>query len=110
LEQSNGDAAMAMLVTHISAATAAMVWMFYEWIKFGKPTALGTVTGMVAGLGTITPASGFVGPAGALIIGASNNYINNLKNDISNNCSISKSCNDTNKLHTKLRSNGHAFF
>ncbi|VVM21149.1 Ammonium transporter [uncultured Gammaproteobacteria bacterium] len=46
----NGDAAMAMLVTHISAATAAMVWMFYEWIKFGKPTALGTVTGMVAGL------------------------------------------------------------
>ncbi len=65
----NGDAAMAMLVTHISAATAAMVWMFYEWIKFGKPTALGTVTGMVAGLGTITPASGFVGPAGALVIG-----------------------------------------
>ena len=65
----NGDAAMAMLVTHISAATAAMVWMFMEWIKFGKPTALGTVTGMVAGLGTITPASGFVGPAGALVIG-----------------------------------------
>lgn len=65
----NGDAAMAMLVTHISAATAAMVWMFYEWIKFGKPTALGAVTGMVAGLGTITPASGFVGPAGALVIG-----------------------------------------
>jgi Amt family ammonium transporter len=65
----NGDAAMAMLVTHISAATAAITWMFYEWIKFGKPTALGTVTGMVAGLGTITPASGFVGPAGALVIG-----------------------------------------
>ncbi|WXT99561.1 MAG: Ammonia channel [Catillopecten margaritatus gill symbiont] len=65
----NGDAAMAMLVTHISAATAAMTWMIYEWIKFGKPTALGTVTGMVAGLGTITPASGFVGPAGALVIG-----------------------------------------
>ncbi|MBA5249474.1 MAG: ammonium transporter [Gammaproteobacteria bacterium] len=65
----NGDAAMAMLVTHISAATAAMTWMVYEWIKFGKPTALGTVTGMVAGLGTITPASGFVGPAGALVIG-----------------------------------------
>jgi len=65
----NGDAAMAMLVTHISAATGAITWMFYEWIKFGKPTALGTVTGMVAGLGTITPASGFVGPAGALIIG-----------------------------------------
>ena len=65
----NGDAAMAMLVTHISAATAAMTWMIYEWVKFGKPTALGTVTGMVAGLGTITPASGFVGPAGALVIG-----------------------------------------
>ncbi len=65
----NGDAAMAMLVTHISAATAAMVWMFMEWMRFGKPTALGTVTGMVAGLGTITPASGFVGPAGALVIG-----------------------------------------
>ncbi|SMM97814.1 Ammonium transporter [uncultured Candidatus Thioglobus sp.] len=65
----NGDAAMAILVTHISAAAAAMTWMFYEWVKFGKPTALGTVTGMVAGLGTITPASGFVGPAGALVIG-----------------------------------------
>lgn len=65
----NGDAAMAMLVTHISAATGAITWMFYEWIKFGKPTALGTVTGMVAGLGTITPASGFVGPGGALVIG-----------------------------------------
>jgi Amt family ammonium transporter len=64
-----GDAAMAILVTHISAAAAAMTWMFYDWIKYGKPTALGTVTGMVAGLGTITPASGFVGPAGALVIG-----------------------------------------
>ena len=65
----NGDAAMAMLVTHISAAAGAITWMFYEWVKFGKPTALGTVTGLIAGLGTITPASGFVGPAGALIIG-----------------------------------------
>ncbi|PWQ94624.1 ammonium transporter [Leucothrix arctica] len=65
----NGDAAMAMLVTHISAATGALTWMCYEWVKYGKPTALGTVTGMVAGLGTITPASGFVGPAGALVIG-----------------------------------------
>lgn len=65
----NGDAAMAILVTHISAAAGAMTWLFYEWIKYGKPTALGTVTGMVAGLGTITPASGFVGPAGALVIG-----------------------------------------
>jgi len=66
---SNGDAAMAMLVTHISAATGAMTWMAREWIKFGKPSALGAVTGMVAGLGTITPASGFVGPGGALVIG-----------------------------------------
>lgn len=67
----NGDAGMAMLVTHISAATASLVWMFAEWIKYGKPSVLGIVTGMVAGLGTITPASGFVGPIGALIIGAS---------------------------------------
>ncbi|MFQ5643731.1 MAG: ammonium transporter [Thiogranum sp.] len=67
----NGDAAMAMTVTHLSAAAGAMTWMFYEWIKFGKPTALGAITGMVAGLGTITPASGFVGPAGALVIGVS---------------------------------------
>ena len=65
----NGDAAMAMIVTHISASAGALSWMFIEWIKFGKPSALGTVTGMVAGLGTITPASGFVGPAGALVIG-----------------------------------------
>lgn len=65
----NGNAAMAMLVTHISASAGAMSWMFFEWRKFGKPTALGTVTGMVAGLGTITPASGYVGPAGALVIG-----------------------------------------
>jgi len=60
---------MAMLVTHISAAAGAMVWMGAEWVRFGKPSALGAVTGMVAGLGTITPASGFVGPGGALVIG-----------------------------------------
>jgi Amt family ammonium transporter len=65
----NGDAAMAMLVTHISASAGAFTWMCAEWIRFGKPSALGAVTGMVAGLGTITPASGFVGPAGALVIG-----------------------------------------
>jgi Amt family ammonium transporter len=67
----NGDAGMAMLVTHISAATAAFTWMMIEWLKFGKPSALGIVTGMVAGLGTITPASGFVGPMAALFIGLS---------------------------------------
>ena len=65
----NGDAGMAMLVTHISASAGALTWMTIEWIKFGKPSALGAVTGMVAGLGTITPASGFVGPAGGLVIG-----------------------------------------
>ncbi len=65
----NGDAAMAMLVTHIAAATGAMTWMGIEWKRFGKPSALGAVTGMVAGLGTITPASGFIGPGGALIVG-----------------------------------------
>jgi len=65
----NGDAGMAMLVTHIAAAAGALTWMFIEWMRYGKPSALGTVTGMVAGLGTITGASGFVGPAGALIIG-----------------------------------------
>ena len=65
----NGDAGMAMLVTHISAAAGSLAWMAMEWIRHGKPSVLGIVTGMVAGLGTITPASGFVGPAGALIIG-----------------------------------------
>ena len=65
----NGDAGMAMLVTHLAAAAGALTWMFIEWMRYGKPSALGTVTGMVAGLGTITGASGFVGPAGALVIG-----------------------------------------
>jgi len=67
----DGNAAMAMLVTHISAASGAAMWAAIEWIRHGKPSVLGIVTGMVAGLGTITPASGFVGPAGALIIGFS---------------------------------------
>jgi Amt family ammonium transporter len=71
----NGDAGMAMLVTHISAACGAMTWSVMEWIKYGKPSALGIVTGMVAGLGTITPASGFVGPAGALVIGISAGFV-----------------------------------
>lgn len=65
----NGDAGMAILVTHMSASAGALTWMACEWVKFGKPSALGAVTGMVAGLGTITPASGFVGPAGGLVIG-----------------------------------------
>ena len=66
----DGSAGMAMLVTHISAASGALVWMLIEWVRYGKPSVLGIVTGMVAGLGTITPASGFVGPGSALLIGA----------------------------------------
>jgi len=67
----DGSAGMAMLVTHISAAAASLTWMFLEWKIYGKPSVLGIVTGMVAGLGTITPASGFVGPVGGLLIGIS---------------------------------------
>ena len=66
----NGSAGMAMVATHISAATASLVWMAVEWIKYGKPSLVGMVTGTIAGLATITPASGFVGPVGALVIGA----------------------------------------
>ena len=65
----DGAAGMAMLVTQISTATAAVAWMFVEWGKHGKPSALGIVTGAVAGLVAITPASGSVGPIGALAIG-----------------------------------------
>ncbi len=66
---SDGAAGMAMLVTHLGAASGSLAWMVAEWFRFGKPSVLGIVTGMVAGLGTITPASGFVGPGGAIIIG-----------------------------------------
>jgi len=66
---SDNSAGMAMAVTHISAAAGSLAWMTCEWIRFGKPSVLGIVTGMVAGLGTITPASGYVGPLGALAIG-----------------------------------------
>jgi len=65
-----GDAGMALLVTHLSAATATLVWMAIEWIKFGKPSLVGAVTGTIAGLATITPASGFVGPLAAVLLGA----------------------------------------
>ncbi len=64
------SAGNAMLVTHLSASTAALVWMGIEWVKFGRPGLVGTVTGLVAGLATITPAAGSVGPLGAVIIGA----------------------------------------
>jgi Amt family ammonium transporter len=65
----NENAGMAMLVTHISAATATLTWMFIDWIKNGKPGLIGMITGMIAGLATVTPASGFIGPIGAIILG-----------------------------------------
>lgn len=65
----DGTAGMAMAVTQIAAAIAALTWMFSEWVSHGKPSALGMVSGAVAGLVAITPASGFVGPMGALVIG-----------------------------------------
>lgn len=66
----DGTAAMALFVTHLSASTATIVWMLIEWVKLGKPSVLGAATGSIAGLAAITPASGFVGPMGALAIGA----------------------------------------
>jgi len=65
----DGSAGMALLVTHVSAATAALTWMFVQWLHRGKPSLVGIATGTIAGLATITPAAGFVGPIGALIIG-----------------------------------------
>ncbi len=65
----DGGAGMAMTVTHISAAAASLTWAGYEWVRYGRPSLVGIVTGMVAGLATITPASGFVGPLGALVLG-----------------------------------------
>lgn len=67
----DGQAAMSLLVTHISASVASLTWMFIEWKKNGKPGLVGIVTGTIAGLATITPASGSVGPLGAIIIGFS---------------------------------------
>ena len=66
----DGGAAMAITVTHISAATASLTWALWERYKFGKASLVGIVTGTIAGLASITPASGFVGPVEALIIGA----------------------------------------
>ncbi|MGH8442854.1 MAG: ammonium transporter [Nevskiaceae bacterium] len=65
----NGNAGMALLATHVAAAAGALAWMAVEWLRYGKPSVLGVVTGLVAGLATITPASGYVGPGGALVIG-----------------------------------------
>ncbi len=66
----NGQAGMAVAVTQISAGVAAMVWLFIEWRKHGRPSVLGIITGAVAGLATITPGSGYVSAAGAMAIGA----------------------------------------
>ena len=83
----DGNAGMAMVVTHISAATASLVWMLMDWSRFGKPTLIGLVTGTIAGLASITPASGSVGPIGALINGASAGiicylFVNIVKNNL----------------------------
>jgi Amt family ammonium transporter len=67
--KSDGSAGLAIAVTHIAAAAGSLTWMSIEWLRYGKPSVLGIVTGMVAGLGTITPASGYVGPVGGLVIG-----------------------------------------
>ena len=69
------NAAMALLVTHISAAVASLVWMIIEWRKFGRPSVVGIATGMVAGLATVTPASGFIGVPGGIILGLAGGYI-----------------------------------
>ena len=71
----NSGAGMAIAVTHISAAVASLTWMMIEWIKHGKPSLIGFVTGTIAGLATITPASGFVGPMGAVILGIAGGLI-----------------------------------
>jgi Amt family ammonium transporter len=72
---SNGDAAMAITATHISASVAALTWMSIDWIKHGKPTALGLATGAIAGLAAVTPASGFIGPFGGFLIGLTSGIV-----------------------------------
>ncbi len=71
----NGQAAMAITVTHLSAASAALAWMLWERVKFGRSSLVGLVTGAIAGLATITPASGYVGPVEALVIGLSSGVL-----------------------------------
>lgn len=66
---SGADAGMAMLVTHLSAATASLTWLAIEWLRYGRPSLVGLVTGTIAGLATVTPASGFIGPIGGVILG-----------------------------------------
>lgn len=71
----NGDAGAALAATHLSAATAGITWAAIEWIRFGRPSMVGLVTGVVAGLATVTPASGFVGPVGGVILGAAGSAV-----------------------------------
>lgn len=69
------DAGMAMLVTHLSAATASLTWLAIEWFRYGRPSLVGLVTGTIAGLATVTPASGFIGPIGGVILGLAGGII-----------------------------------
>ncbi len=71
----DGSAAMALTVTHVSASVAGLVWAGLEWKRFGRPSMIGMVTGVVAGLATVTPASGFVGPVGAVVLGATSGVV-----------------------------------
>jgi ammonium transporter, Amt family len=71
----DGAAGMAIAATHISAATAGLVWMLIEYLRFGRASMIGAVTGVIAGLATVTPASGFVGPVGGLILGVSGSLV-----------------------------------
>ena len=73
--QANGDAAAALLATHLSAATAGLVWAVIEWRRFKRASMVGLVTGVVAGLATVTPASGFVGPLGGVVLGAVGSFV-----------------------------------
>ena len=69
------DAGMAMLVTHLSAATASLTWMAIEWIRFRRPSLVGLVTGTIAGLATVTPASGYIGPIGGITLGLASGFV-----------------------------------
>lgn len=71
----NGDAGSALIATHLSASTAGLVWAFIEWRRFGRASMVGLVTGVVAGLATVTPASGFVGPLGGVVLGAAGSVV-----------------------------------
>jgi Amt family ammonium transporter len=71
----NGDAAAALTATHLSAAAAGLVWALIEWRRFKRASMVGVVTGVVAGLATVTPASGFVGPLGGVLLGASGSLL-----------------------------------